>query len=152
MSDGAIALVLAAFALVAPLGWRLVLLAREAPDSPGRLVGELRFAQMAAMVLVFVAAAHAGLAVARLDVPGAGLEIAFSVGFLVFASAVVLREPQEALGWLALAFLGHAALDVLHRPGMLPDALVPGWYARDCAVLSALIAALCYLATRRRRR
>ncbi|MCU0256265.1 MAG: hypothetical protein MUF60_05950 [Vicinamibacterales bacterium] len=151
VSDGAIALALSAFALWAPLAWRLLLLRREPHDSPQRVIGELRLAQMAAMVLVFVAAAHAGLAVARLEVPGAGLEIALSMGFLVFASAAVLRDPPEALSWLALGFLGHAVLDVLHRPGLLPELLVPGWYARDCATLSALVAAVCYLAVRRRR-
>ena len=123
MSDGAIALALSAVALVVPLAWRLWLLRREPLDSPQRLVGELRLAQMAAMVLVFVAATHAGLAVARLEVPGAGLEIALAVGFLVFASATILRDPPEALSWLALAFLGHAVLDVLHRPGLLPEAI-----------------------------
>lgn len=151
MSDGAIALALSAVALVVPLAWRLWLLRREPLDSPQRLVGELRLAQMAAMVLVFVAATHAGLAVARLDVPGAGLEIALAVGFLVFASATILRDPPEALSWLALAFLGHAVLDVLHRPGLLPEAIVPGWFARDCATLCAALAAVCYLAVRRRR-
>lgn len=151
MSDGAIALALSAVALVAPLAWRLAGLLREPWDSPQRVVGELRLAQMAAMVLVFVAGAHAGLAVARLDLPGAGLEIALAVGFLVLASTAVLRDPPEALAWLALAFLGHAVLDVLHRPGLLPEQLVPGWFARDCATLSAVVAALCYLAVRRRR-
>lgn len=151
MSDGSIALALTAVALVLPLAWRLWLLAREPHDSPQRLVGELRLAQMAAMVLVFVTAGHAGLAVARLEVPGAGLEIALAVGFFVFASTAMLREPPEALSWLSLAFLGHAVLDVLHRPGLLPEAIVPGWFARDCATLCAGVAALCYLAVRRRR-
>lgn len=151
MSDGGIALALAAIALVVPLAWQLARLAHEAADSPQRIVGELRLAQMAAMVLVFVAAAHAGLAAARLEVPGAGLEIAFAVGFLAVASTAALRDPPEALGWLTLAFLGHAVLDALHRPGLLPVELVPGWYALGCATLSVLVAVVCYLAVRRRR-
>ena len=151
MSDGAIALGLAAVALVVPLAAWLWKLHREPPDSPQRLVGELRMGHLAALVLVFVAATHAGLAVARLEVPGAGLEIALAVGFLVFASTAVLREPPDALTWLALAFLGHAVLDVLHRPGLLPEAIVPRWFARDCATLSSVVAAMCYLAVRRRR-
>jgi len=151
MSDGGIALALTAVALVAPLAWRVARLLREPWDSPQRVVGELRLAQMAGMVLVFVAAAHAGLAIARLDVPGAGLEIALAVGFLVLASTAILRDPPEALVWLALAFLGHAVIDVLHRPGLLPEELVPGWFARDCAMVNVMVSALCYLTVRRHR-
>jgi hypothetical protein len=149
--DGVIGLALSAIALLVPVAWTAWRVAREPADSPARLVGQLRLAQQAALVLVFLAAVHAGMAILQLDTLGAGLELALAVGFLVLASTTMLREPPEALTWLALALLAHAALDVLHRPGLLPPALVPGWYARDCATFSVLLAALCYLPLRRRR-
>lgn len=151
MSDGVIALALTAVALLLPLAWSAWRLIREPLDSPARIVGELRLAQLSALVVVFLAAAHAGLAAARVEIPGAGLEIALAVGFLAFASTATFREPPEALTWIGVAFLVHAVLDTLHRPGLLPDAIVPGWYARDCATLSVLLAAACYFPVRKRR-
>lgn len=151
VSDGSIALALTAVALVLPLAWMATRLLGQSPDCAQRIVGELRLAQSAALVLGFVAGGHAGLAIAQLHVPGAGLEIALAAGFLAVASSAMFREPPEALTWLAVAFLAHAVFDVLHRPGLPLDALLPGWFARDCASVNVVLAALCYLPRRKRR-
>lgn len=151
MSDGSIAVALTALALVVPPAWMAARLVGMPSDTAERLVGELRLAQTGALFLVFVAGAHAGLAIARIDGAGAGLEIALATGLLAIASSTMVREPPDALVWLAVGFLAHAVLDLLHRPGLLPDSIVPGWFVRDCAAVSAVLAGLCYLPRRKRR-
>jgi hypothetical protein len=120
------------------------------PSSPERLVEELRLAQMAALLLTLTAGAYIGFAVVRENEPGVGLDIAFTVGFLVVAAYTMLRDPRQALTIVALAFAAHAVLDVAHRPGLLPEALAPRWYTIGCAVYDVYIAALCYLPVLRR--
>lgn len=151
MSDGGIALVLIALAVAAMVGWMSARVAGLPANTPERLVGELRLAQLAALVLCLVSGASAGLAVAQLSVPGAGITLALAAGFLLVASNAILRDPHDALTMLAVAFLAHAIVDILHRPGWLPELIVPGWYARDCATLNVVLAALCYVPVFRRR-
>ncbi len=151
MSDGGIALALATLALAAHVAWMSARVAGLPANTPERLVGELRLAQLAALVLCLVAGAGGGLAVAQVQVPGAGITLALAAGFLLVASNAILREPHDALTLLAVAFLAHAVVDILHRPGWLPELIVPGWYARDCATLNVVLAALCYLPVFRRR-
>lgn len=151
MSDGGIALTLATLALAGHVGWMSARVTSLPDNTPERLVGELRLAQLAALVLCLIAGAGGGLAIAQLQVPGAGMTLAFAAGFLLIASNAILREPHEALTMLALAFLVHAVVDILHRPGWLPELIIPGWYARDCATLNVVLAALCYVPVFRRR-
>lgn len=141
---------LAAATLAAMIAWLSIRALRLPPTDPNRLVAELRLAQLAAVVLAFVAAAYVGLAAAQPAVRGGGLDVALALGFLIVAVTAPLRDPREALVVLAVAFVVHAVGDVLHRPGWLPDGLVPGWYAVGCAVQNAIAAALCYLPLLRR--
>ena len=119
-------------------------------SSPERLIEELRLAQMAALLLTLSAGAYTGFAVVRENEPGVGLDIAFTVGFLVVAAYTMMRDPRQALTIVALSFAAHAVLDVAHRPGLLPDALAPRWYAIGCAVYDVVIGAVCYLPVLRR--
>jgi hypothetical protein len=136
--------------LAAGLTW-LSLRATTAPSSsPQRLVEELRLAQMAALLLALTAGAYIGFAVVREYEPGVGLDIAFAVGFVLVAAVAMLRDPRQALTMVALAFAAHGVLDVAHRPGLLPEALAPRWYAVGCAVYDVYIAAVCYLPVLRR--
>lgn len=151
MSDGGIALALTALALTALVGWMSARVAGLPTDRPERLVGELRLAQLAALVMCLIAGASGGMAVAQLAVPGAGITIALSAGFLLVASNAILRDPHDALTMLAVAFLAHAIVDILHRPGWLPELIIPGWYARDCATTNVVLAALCYVPVFRRK-
>ena len=113
--------------------------------APERLIAELRLAQIAALLLVMVAGAYIGLAVAHEARQGVGLDIALAVGFFVVAAATLVRDPRHALTILALAFAAHAVVDVAHRPGwLLPDAVAPRWYSIGCAVYDAYVGALCY--------
>lgn len=119
-------------------------------SSPQRLIDELRLAQLAALLLTLSAGAYIGFAVAREHEPGVGLDIALAIGFLIAAGLSMIKEPRQALTIVALAFAAHAVLDVAHRPGLLPDALAPRWYAIGCAVYDVYIGILCYLPVLRR--
>ena len=136
MTEAAAAPSFVAFALSASgFTWQAVRSARDPVSSPDRLVGELRLAQMAALLLALTAGAYIGFAVAHEAQPGVGFDIALAVGFFVVAAATLVRDPRQALTILALAFAAHAILDVAHRPGWpLPDGVAPRWYSVGCAV------------------
>ena len=76
--------------------------------------------------------------------PGAGLDIALALGFGIVAAMTLVRDPRQALTLLALAFAAHAVLDVAHRPGGLPEAIAPRWYALGCALFNVYIGAVTY--------
>ena len=130
--------------------WQSIRTTRIPTSSPERLVEELRLAQLAALLLSLTAGAYIGFAVVRENEPGVGLDIALAVGFLLVAALTMVRDPREALTIIALAFAAHALVDVAHRPGLLPEALAPRWYAIGCAVYDVVIAAVCYLPVLRR--
>jgi hypothetical protein len=150
MSEGFRTVVFASTALAAGLTWLSARTASIAATSPQRLVAELRLAQMAALLLTLIAGAYIGLAVIRENEPGVGLDIALAVGFMIVAAWTMMRDPRQALTVLALAFAAHAIVDIAHRPGLLPAALAPRWYAIGCAVYDAYIGALCYFPLLRR--
>ena len=131
--------------LAAGFTWLAVRTAALPVSTPQRLIDELRLAQMAALLLTLTAGAYLGFAVVRENEPGVGLDIALAIGFLIAAGTSMIKDPRQALTILALAFAAHAVLDVAHRPGLLPDALAPRWYAIGCAVYDVFIGALCYL-------
>lgn len=136
--------------LAAGFLWQSIRTAAITPSSPERLIAELRLAQMAALLLTLSAGAYIGFAVVRETEPGVGLDIALSVGFLLVAAVTMLRDPRQALTIVAAAFVAHAILDIAHRPGLLPEALAPRWYAVGCAVYDVFMAAVCYLPVLRR--
>lgn len=149
-SEAARALLLAAVATLGMIGWMAMRALRLPGPAPDRLIAELRLAQVSAIVLALMAGAPLGLAAVHEYVPGVGLEVAFALGFLVVAVLAPLRDPHEALLMLALAFTAHAVLDVLHGPGLLPDAGVPRWFAVGCAVHNVVSGAASYLPVLRR--
>jgi len=137
-------------ALGAGFAWQSIRTAAIPPASPERLVAELRLAQVAALILTLSAGAYIGFAVVRENEPGVGIDIALAVGFLVVAAVTMFRDPRQALTIVALAFAAHAMIDVAHRPGLLPEALAPRWYAIGCAVYDVFMGAVCYIPVLRR--
>jgi hypothetical protein len=136
-------------ALLLMVGW-LAQRALIAPSaSPDRLVAELRLAQVASTVLAFVAAPYVGIAALGLGAPGMPLDVAAALGFGIIAATASWWDPRTALTALAAAFVGHALVDLAHRPGLLPP-LVPRWYGVGCALHNLAAAALCYLPILRR--
>ena len=150
MTDASRALIVACAALALAL-IRLSLVATTAdPASPQRLVAELRLAQFAALLLVTTAGVYIGFALAHESATGSGLDVALAIGFLVLASVAVTRDPRLALTLLALAFAGHAVVDLLHGAEILPARALPGWYPAACAMYDIAIAGVCYLPIVRR--
>ena len=142
----AIRTILVAFgALGAGFTWQSIRTSAIPASSPQRLVDELRLAQMGALLLTLSAGAYIGFAVVREYEPGVGFDIALAACFLLVAAVSMVRDPRQALTILALAFAAHAVVDIAHRPGLLPEALAPRWYAIGCAVFDVYVGALCYL-------
>ena len=150
MSEAARTVVIAFGALAAGFTWQAARTAAIPAASTVRLIGVLRLAQLAALLLTLSAGAYIGFAVVRENAPGAGLDITLAVGFLLVAAVTMVRDPRQALTIVALAFAAHAVLDVAHRPGLLPEGLAPRWYSIGCAVYNVYIGALCYLPVLRR--
>ena len=113
-------------------------------------MSELRLAQFAALLLTLAAGAYVGIAAVHETRLGIGLDVALAVGFFVVAVVTLVRDPRPALTTLALAFVAHALVDVMHRPGLLPEGVAPRWYAIGCAVFDLYVGALCYLPLLRR--
>jgi hypothetical protein len=141
----AVAVVLVA--TVATVTIRTLQLPANAPD---RLVAELRLAQLAALVLALTAGASLGLVAQHGDRAGLSLEVALAMTLFLLSVIAPLRDPRVALTLLACGFGSHAVLDVMHRPGLLPDGLAPQWYIVGCASKDLLLGALCYLPLLRR--
>lgn len=145
IADTAIAMAAVALALAGMVGWLCVAAVSARRDDALYLVAEWRLVQAASLALTFVAGAYLGIAAAQTGTPGAGLDAALAVGFLVMAFTASQQEPPQALTLLALSFLAHAVLDIAHRPGWLPHAAVPTWYIVGCALHNVVLAALCYV-------
>jgi hypothetical protein len=150
VSDSFRTVLIAGLALAAGMTWQGVRTAAIPVSSPERLVAELRLAQMAALLLAMTAGAYIGFAVAHEVRPGAGIDVALAIGFFLVAATTLVRDPRQALTIIALAFAAHAVLDVLHRPGLLPDGMAPRWYALGCAVFDVYVGAVTYLPILRR--
>ena len=145
MSEAFRTVLIAGIALAAGFTWQGIRAAAIPVASPERLVAELRLAQMAALLLAMTAGAYIGFAVVHENQPGSGIDIALAVGFFLVAATTMVRDPRQALTILALAFAGHALVDIAHRPGALPDGVAPTWYAVGCAVFDVYIGAVAYL-------
>jgi hypothetical protein len=150
VSEGLRTVLIAFGALGLGLAWQALRTAAIPTASPERLIAELRLSQMAALLLTLSAGAYIGFAVGRENDPGVALDIALAVGFMLVAAVTMLRDPRQALTIVALAFAAHAVVDIGHRPGLLPDALAPRWYAVGCAVYDVFIGAVCYFPVLRR--
>ena len=150
MTEALRTVVIAFGALAIGFTWQAARTAAIPTTSPERLIGELRLAQMGALLLTLTAGAYIGFAVVRENSPGVGLDISLAVCFLLVAAVTMVRDPRQALTIVALAFAAHAVVDVAHRPGLLPDALAPRWYSIGCAVYDVYLGALCYLPVLRR--
>ena len=101
--------------------------------------------QIGSLLLALVAGAYLGFAAAAEERTGVGLDVMLALGFLVTAAVVLTRDPREGLAILALAFVAHALVDILHRPGLLSGDIAPRWYAAGCATLNVYLGALSYL-------
>ena len=150
MSEAFRTVVVAALAVAAGFTWQGLRTAAIPVSSPDRLVAELRLAQIAALILAATAGAYLGFAVSHENVQGVGLDVALAIGFCVVAGFTLASDPRQALTVIALAFAGHALLDIAHQPGILPEGLAPRWYFVGCAVFDVYIGAVAYYPILRR--
>jgi len=150
VSDVLLALLVTAVTSGAGFVWLSLRTLQLDTNAPNRLIAELRLAQTGALLLAFVAGAYIGFAGVANATAGGGLDIALALGFFVVAASAQTRDPREALIILAIAFVAHAIVDILHRPGALSVGIVPQWYLIGCAVYNIAIGALCYLPVLRR--
>ena len=98
------------------IAWRV----RAADSSdPARLIGQLRLAQLGALLLAAIGAMSIGLAQNASDHPLVHLDAAIGVAFVGIAWIVVHRDPREGLLLAVGAFVLHALIDLAHRPGWL---------------------------------
>jgi hypothetical protein len=149
-SEASRALLLVALALLGGMIWMTWRTLRIPLSAPDRLVAELRMAQFGAVLLALIAGSSIGLAAANEARQGIAVEAALALAFFSIATIAPLRDPREALTLLAIAFGGHALIDISHRPGLLPDQLAPSWFMIGCALHNFLIGVLCYLPVLRR--
>jgi hypothetical protein len=131
---------------VTVLAWRV---GRVDAQQPERLIGELRMARWAGLLLAGLGGIAIGLSIARPDLATGHLDAALGVVFLGVGGLVLQQEPREALLLSAGAFLLHALVNLAHRPGWLSVDVVPHWYVVGCATFDAYLAALCYWVRRR---
>jgi hypothetical protein len=131
---------------VSTFAWRLTQLDRE---DTARLIGELRLAQWAAVLLAGMAAIPLGLVLRfPIDIT-ANLDAAMAVVFVGLAGLILQRDPRDGLLLVSGAFLLHALADIAHRPGWLAVDLAPRWYTIGCATYNVYLAGICYWARRR---
>ena len=123
---------------------------RSDPNSPERLIVELRLSQYSALLLLLVAGVYVGLNVAYENSDGTSFDIAIAVGFFVIVSSAITWEPASALTTLSLAWVGHSFVDLAHIINLLPADIAPAWYPRVCAIYDVFVAAICYLPVLRR--
>ena len=131
---------------IVTFAWRITRLDRE---EPARLIGELRLAQWAAVLLAGVAMIPLGLVLASPDVVRGNIDAAIAVIFLGLSGLLLQRDPRDGLLFVSGAFVLHALVDTLHRPGWLSPDLAPRWFTVGCAIYNVVVAAVCYLARRR---
>ena len=149
MSDSARVLLTAAVLSVSALAafaWRV---ARIDASQPDRLIGEMRVAQWAAVLLAAAGAMPMGLGVAGAMLETAHVDVAFGFGYVLFAGLILQREPRSALLFAMAGCVSHALLDISHRPGGLSPDLAPRWFMIGSASYDVALAAICYWARRR---
>jgi hypothetical protein len=131
---------------MAAFAWRVM---RTDPSHPDRLVGELRLAQWAAVLLAGIGAIPIGAAIVHATLPFTGVDAAIGVIVVGIAGLVLQRPPREALLLATGGFLLHALVNLAHRPGWLAPDLAPRWWTVGCAIYDVLLAAICYGARHR---
>jgi xanthine/CO dehydrogenase XdhC/CoxF family maturation factor len=131
---------------LASYGW---LVSRIDPEQPARLIGELRMAQLAAILLAVTGGSWIGLAVHAAADPLANVDVTVGIATVVVAVVALRAEPRQALLLLAAGFVVHALIDIAHRPGGLSTTLAPRPFIVGCAAYDAYIAAICFWTRRR---
>lgn len=149
MNDTARVLLVAAVlsaAAVARLAWRLQ---REEPDSPERLIGELRLARWLAVLVCGLGAMTSGLAVGSPSASLANVDAAAGLLIVGVSGLILQREPPEGLLIATIVSVALAVWNLAHRPGWLDDGDGLAWYRMGAATYAVCLASVSYLSRRR---
>ena len=123
------------------VSWQI---ARTEPRAPDRLVGELRLARWAGILVSAVGGISIGLAAARPELAIGHLDASLGVVFVGLGGLVLQREPRDGLLFAAALFLVHALFNIAHRPGWLSTDVAPHWLTVGCAIYDVYLAGLCF--------
>jgi hypothetical protein len=117
--------------------------------TPPRLIGQMRVAHLAALLLAASCGLSLGFIAADGSGPLVGLDATAAVLLMGVAIIATQREPRQALLIVIAAFAAHALVTIGHRPGWLPADAYPRWYAVGAAAYDTAVAALCAWTWRR---
>lgn len=149
MSDSPRVLLVAAVLSAAALAAFAAQVGRTDTATPPRLIGQMRLAQWAALLL----AASSGTTLGFVVASGTGPLVSFDAAIVIMiagAAALALqREPRSALLVVTAGLVAHALVTIAHRPGWLPADALPRWYAVGSAAYDTAIAAICAWTWRR---
>jgi len=149
VSDSSRVLLVAAVLSAAALAVFAGQVGRAETATPPRLIGQMRLAQWAALLLATSSGLTLGFVVASGSGPLLSVDVALGV-MLAGAAALALQcEPRAALLVVTAGLVAHAILTIAHRPGWLPADALPRWYAVGSAAYDTAIAAICAWTWRR---
>ncbi len=148
MTDTARVLVTAAVLSAGAMAWIAWRVRAADAGDPARLIGQLRLAQLGALLLAAIGAMSIGLAQNVNGQPLVHLDAAIGVAVVGIAWVIVLRDPREGLLLAVGAFILHALIDLAHRPGWLSPEITSRDVLVGSAVYDVCLAAICYGARR----
>ena len=149
MSDSPRVLLVAAVLSAAALAAFAAQVGRTDTATPPRLIGQMRLAQWAALLLAASSGTTLGFVVASGTGPLVSLDAAIVIMIAGAAALALQREPRSALLVVTAGLVAHALVTIAHRPGWLPADALPRWYAVGSAAYDTAIAAICAWTWRR---
>ena len=142
-------LLVAAVLSTAALGAFAAQVGRAEAATPPRLIGQMRLAQWAALLLAASSGTTLGFVVAAGTGPLVSVDAAIVIMIAGAAALALQREPRSALLVATAGLVAHALVTIAHRPGWLPADALPRWYAVGSAAYDTAIAAICAWTWRR---
>lgn len=149
MSDSPRVLLVAAVLSTAALAAFAVQVGRTETATPPRLIGQMRLAQWAALLLAASSGTTLGFVVASGTGPLVSVDAAIVIMIAGAAALALQCEPRSALLVVTAGLVAHALVTIAHRPGWLPPDAFPRWYAVGSAAYDTAMAAICAWTWRR---
>jgi hypothetical protein len=149
VSDSSRVLLVAAVVSAVALAVFAAQISRTETATPSRLIGQMRLAQWAALLLATSSGITLGFVVAAGSGPLVSLDTALAIILAGAAALALQREPRAALLVVTAGLVAHALVTIAHRPGWLPADALPRWYAVGSATYDTAIAGICAWTWRR---
>ena len=152
MSDSSRVLLVAGVLSTLALGLFAAQIARTETATPPRLIGQMRLAQWAALLLASTSGITVGFIISSGTGPFVGVDaaLALMVSRAWPRSSLTRASPaRRACSLSAAGLVAHALLTLAHRPGWLPADAFPRWYAVGSSTYDTALAAICAWTWRR---